>query len=64
MQGVAEHQLSQLLTLPKRLFEFLAIENPEGVHNINLVFEMPEGFERNFYAAIDRALKNAQQKRS
>jgi hypothetical protein len=55
IQGVAGHQLDQLLRMPSELAKILAIENPQGLYELNLVFTMPDGFSDNFSAALERA---------
>lgn len=57
LRGVGEHQLDQLLVIPNELFKILGMENPEGMHKINLVFAMPDSFEEKFFPAVERARK-------
>jgi hypothetical protein len=59
IQGVAGHQLDQLLRIPNELFKLLSLENPEGLHKVELVFTVPDGFVARFDAALKRALRVA-----
>ena len=57
LRGVAGQQLDQLVKVPDELSKFLALENPKGIIQVNLVFTVPDGFVEAFDAALKRALK-------
>jgi hypothetical protein len=57
MQGMAARQLDELLRIPNELSKILAMEDPSGMHEVNLVFTVPEGFADNFNAILKRAFK-------
>jgi hypothetical protein len=58
LQDIAGRQLDQLLRIPNELYKILAMEKPEGLHEVNLVFTVPQGFADTFNAALDRTFKN------
>lgn len=60
MQGVAAHQLDQLLRIPDELSKIFSMEHPQGMHEINLVFTVPEGFVERFDEVIKGALMKVQ----
>ena len=60
MQGVAAHQLEQLLRIPDELSKIFSMEHPQGLHEINLVFMVPDGFADRCKNAISKALRSQQ----
>lgn len=59
MQGVAAYQLDQLVRIPNELSKIIEMEKPDGLHKLNLVFAMPDGFLDNFNASLNRAFKKS-----
>jgi hypothetical protein len=57
IQGVAGHQLDQLLKIPNELSSVFSMDKPTGEHKINLVFDVPNDFVTNFGRALQRATK-------
>jgi hypothetical protein len=55
MQGVAGHQMDQLLRIPNELSKLLAMDDPKGCHELNLVFTVPDRFVEKFQDALQRA---------
>lgn len=59
MRGLAARQLDQLLIIPNELSKIFAMENPKGLHELNLVFTVPDGFGDDFNRKLERAFKRA-----
>jgi hypothetical protein len=55
MHGLAARQLDQLLRIPNELSKILTMENPQGLHKVELVFTVPDGFAANFNRTVERA---------
>jgi hypothetical protein len=57
LQGVAARQLDQLLIIPDELSKIFSMDRPQGMHEINLVFTVPDGFADRFDEIIRGTLE-------
>ncbi len=54
LQGVAGLQLEEIMRIPHELSQIFQDDEPNGVHSVNLVLRMPDGFEVSFQRAMDK----------
>jgi hypothetical protein len=59
MQGLAAHQLDQILRFPAELAKLLSNETPKGTYELNLVFDVPDIFIKSINAAIAQAFEKS-----
>ncbi len=62
LQGTAGAQLDELLKIPSELTKIFAVENPTGLHKINVIFGLPANFNEDFEAIMKRCLVRRSQK--
>ncbi|MFN4166442.1 MAG: HNH endonuclease [Ferrovibrio sp.] len=52
LEGVAGNPIKEVMKIPSSLSAVFDQEDPRGIHELNLTFNMPEGFSENYLSVL------------